>query len=225
LIPAAAYTEGLEGSFYTTDVDLSNAGAMAADYRFVWLPRGQDNREWTHSDFFTLGVGMGVRYGNVLEEVFGLELGAVGALAIESSSPDLLAMARIANHPGDGESGTYGQAMPALTAEDFIGSEERRRILFGTETDAMRTNIGCQNLTNDAVRVNLELFAADGSSLEVRSMTLWPWGNDQINRVFQDHLPTTGAVDVWTDTDWRAFFCYGSVLDNVTNDPTTVMPQ
>ena len=168
---------------------------------------------------------MGVRYGNVLEEVFGLELGAVGALAIESSSPDLLAMARIANHPGDGESGTYGQAMPALTAEDFIGSEERRRILFGTETDAMRTNIGCQNLTNDAVRVNLELFAADGSSLEVRSMTLWPWGNDQINRVFQDHLPTTGAVDVWTDTDWRAFFCYGSVLDNVTNDPTTVLPQ
>ena len=39
LVPAAGYGAGAEGSFYVTDLDLSNAGAVQADYRFSWLPR------------------------------------------------------------------------------------------------------------------------------------------------------------------------------------------
>lgn len=224
-IPAAAYTEGLEGSLYTTDVDLSNAGSMAADYRFFWLPRGEDNTEWIYSDFFTLGEGMCARYANVLEEVFGLEIGAVGALGIESSSPELLAAARIANHPDDGNAGTYGQAMPTVTEDGFIETGERKRILFGTESDSMRTNIGCQNMNSHMTIVRFELLAADGSSLGVDYLTLQPWGNEQINRVFGGHAPVTGAVDVWVHLDGRAYYCYGSVLDNVTNDPTTIPSQ
>ena len=34
---------------------------------------------------------------NVVHEVFGLEAGALGAIVIEASSPDLLAMSRIFN--------------------------------------------------------------------------------------------------------------------------------
>jgi len=30
---------------------------------------------------------------------------------------------------------------------------------------------------------------------------------------------------VWTTVANRIFYCYGSVLDNVTSDPTTVLPQ
>jgi hypothetical protein len=225
-IPAAAHTEGLEGSHYTTDMDVSNAGSTAADYRFVWFPRGEDNSEWIYSDFFTLGAGMSVRYSNVLEEVFGLGLGAVGGLGMESSSPELLAATRIANHAADGGAGTFGQAMPTVTEEIFIRGSERRRIVFGTETDAMRTNIGCQNLTGGIAALKIEPYAADGVSLGVETMVLRPWSNDQINRVFRGHQPMTGAVDVWTASgDGIAFFCYGSVLDNVTNDPMTVLPQ
>jgi predicted GH43/DUF377 family glycosyl hydrolase len=224
-IPAAAYTEGLEGSLYTTDVDVSNAGTTTAEYRFIWLPRGEHNGEWIYSEFFTLGAGMCVRYTNVLEEVFGLEMGAVGALGIESSGPELLAVARIANHATDGETGTFGQAMPAITQDEFIESGDRRRIMFGTESEAMRTNIGCQNMTTHTTILKFELLAADGSSLGFEYMSLQPWSNDQMNRIFREHAPITGAVDVWVPTDGRAFYCYGSVLDNVTNDPTTILPQ
>jgi hypothetical protein len=32
-------------------------------------------------------------------------------------------------------------------------------------------------------------------------------------------------VDVWTNTERATIYCYGSVLDNLTSDPTTVLPQ
>jgi hypothetical protein len=34
-----------------------------------------------------------------------------------------------------------------------------------------------------------------------------------------------GYVEVWTETVGGAFAAYGSVLDNVTSDPTTVNPK
>jgi len=225
IIPAAAYAAGAEGSFYETDVDLSNAGSADAEYVFEWLPRGERNSEPLESELFTLGVGKSVRYANVLAEVFDLEPDSFGALVIRSSSLDLLAMARIANIAQDGSGGTFGQSMPTVTIGDFIPRGEHRRILFGTENADMRFNVGCQNGSDTATRVNFELFAADGTLLGTESMILMPWSNDQINLIFDQYRPITGCVDFWTDIAGTQIYCYGSVLDNVTSDPTTVPPM
>jgi len=225
IIPAAAYAAGAEGSFYETDVDLSNAGATDAEYRFAWLPRGESNKEPLESELFTLGAGKSVRYANVLAEVFDLEADAFGALIIEASSRDLLAMARIANIVQDESGGTFGQSMPAVAIGDFIPSGERRRLLFGTENADMRFNVGCQNASEKATRVNFELFGADGSLLGTKSLILMPWSNDQINLIFDQYRPITGCVDFWTPIGGTQIYCYGSVLDNVTSDPTTVPPM
>jgi hypothetical protein len=166
-----------------------------------------------------------VRYENVLTSVFGLEPDSLGALAITASSPDLLAMSRTCNLPSAKAAGSYGQAMPAIPVDEFIPTGERRRILFGTEHADMRTNVGCQNGSGQTTTVNLELFDAAGTSLETMSLTLPPLGNKQINAIFEDYAPVTGAVDVWTNEPDRRFYCYGSVLDNVTSDPTTIPPQ
>ncbi len=225
IIPAAAYAAGAEGSFYETDVDISNAGATDAEYRFAWLPRGENNKEPLESELFTLGAGMSARYTNVLAEVFELEPGAFGALTVEASSEDLLAMARIANTPQEKTAGTFGQSMPTTAVGDFIPRGERRRLLFGTEHADMRYNVGCMNASNMGARVNFELFAADGRLLGTDSMILMPWSNDQINRIFDPYHPVTGCVDFWTDTAGTQIYCYGSALDNVTSDPTTVPPM
>ncbi len=225
IIPAAAYASGAEGSFYETDVDISNAGSRDAEYRFAWLPRGESNREPLESELFTLGAGMGVRYSNVLAEVFDLEPDAFGALTIEASSQDLLAMARIANTPLETTAGTFGQAMPTVAIGDFIPRGERRRLLFGTEHAEMRFNVGCMNASNTATRVNFELFAADGTLLGTESVILMPWSNDQLNRIFDPYHPVTGCVDFWADVAGTQIYCYGSMLDNVTSDPTTVPPM
>ena len=168
---------------------------------------------------------MSVRYSNLLSEVFGLEPNALGALTVLSSSPDLLAMSRTYNIPGDGSAGTFGQAIPAVAPGDFITTGERRRILFASENDDLRFNVGCQSGGDGTMVVNLELFDAEGTLLEQTMMILRAWGNDQLNRVFQDYQPVNGYVDVWTTQAGKSFHCYGSVLDNVTSDPTTVLPQ
>jgi len=56
-------------------------------------------------------------------------------------------------------------------------------------------------------------------------MDLGPYSNDQVNRVLADWAPVNGYVDVWADRDDALYSCYGSVLDNQTSDPTTVLPQ
>ena len=73
-------------------------------------------------------------------------------------------------------------------------------------------------------RQRWELFASDGSSLGTGSTTLPPWGNKQLNRVLEDFAPIEAAyAHVWTTTPGGAFTCYGSVLDNQTSDPTTIL--
>jgi predicted GH43/DUF377 family glycosyl hydrolase len=224
VIPAAAFAPGANGSFYETDLDLSNADSAAAEYRLWWLPRGQDNSEPLKSETFSLGAGMSVRYANVLAEVFGLEQGALGALAVESSSPHLLAMSRTFTRNAGDSAGTFGQSMPAVGPDEMIHEDERRRILFGTEHADMRTNVGCQSAAG-GVAVRMELFDMEGTSLATETLVLRPFGNDQVNRIFEDFAPITGYVEVWTPMSSGAFYCYGSVLDNETNDPTTIAPQ
>jgi hypothetical protein len=142
-----------------------------------------------------------------------------------STSPDLLAMSRTYNTPPGEAAGTYGQAIPAIRPEDFIHHGEKRRILFGSENADMRTNIGCQNGGTSTAAVFFELYSADGTSLGRPFVVLDPLGNEQLNRIFDGHNPVDGYVDVWTATPDRTFYCYGSVLDNITSDPTTILPQ
>ncbi len=224
-IPAAAVASGAEGAFYQTDVDLSNRGSQAAEYQLMWLPRGEDNGDPMTSETFSLGAGMSVRYANVLSEVFDLEPDSFGALALLSTSPDLLSMSRIYTTASGEPAGTYGQSMPAIEPDDFIMYGERKRILFGTENADMRTNVGCQSGIAGNSMVGYELFDMEGNSLDTGRLILHGWGNDQINRIFEDFAPVSGYVEVWTLLPTASFYCYGSVLDNVTSDPTTILPQ
>jgi len=225
IIPAAAYAAGAEGSFYETDLDLSNAGSSDAEYSFTWLPRGASNHDPVTSGLFTLGAGKSVRYANVLAEVFGLEPDAFGALRIDATSDDLRAIVRIANTPQEPDAGSFGQAMVAIAPGDCTGRNERRRLLFGTEDDDMRFNVGCLNASDMATRVKFELYGSDGTLLGTESMILLPWSNNQLDRIFEAYQPVTGYVDYWADLATGRVHCYGSLLDNVTSDPTTISPK
>jgi len=225
-IPAAALAAGLEGAFFQTDVDLNNVGALDITYELLWLPRGTNNSDPLRSDIFTLAPGAGVRYANILDEVFSLEPDQVGALAVEASGSELLAMSRTFNLPPAARGGTFGQDMPGLPRDRMVPAGERKRILFMSENDTYRANVGCQNGSQQTVRVLIELFNSEGESLEVRTMDLAPYSNNQVTRLFRDHAPiSAGYVDAWTTTPGASIACYGSVLDNETNDPTTVLPQ
>ena len=134
-------------------------------------------------------------------------------------------MSRTYNTPTEESSGTYGQAIPAIKPGEFIRHGERRRILFGSQSEDYRTNVGCVNDTYMLGAVEIELFDAAGISLERLRLRLEARGNDQLNALFSDYAPVNGYVEVWTVMPTGSFYCYGSVLDNVTSDPTTILPQ
>jgi hypothetical protein len=225
-IPAAALAAGLAGAFFETDVDLNNAGAASLTYRLLWLPRGADNSDPVQSQQFSLAAGASVRYANVLDSVFGLDPDQVGALAVEASSFELLAMSRTYNLPSAEAAGTFGQELPGIPDDRMIRSGVKKRIIFMNENADVRSNVGCVNGSDEAAVVSLQLFNAEGVALETKSMNLPPYSNNQITRVFRTHAPiSAGYVDVWATTPYASIYCYGSVLDNSTSDPTTVLPQ
>lgn len=226
-IPAAGLAAGDAGSFWGTDLDVNNPTEEPMTYHLWWLPRGEDNSDPVISDLFTLAAGEGRRHANVLSAVFGLnpDDAPFGALAIAADGTEVLAMARIFNQPDAGGGGTFGQSIPLVSVKEMIVANERRRILFMSENDDFRSNLGCQNGTATNLRVTIEPFDASGVSLGLTTMDLPPYSNSQINRILRDWAPIIGYVDVWSTTPEAKFFCYGSVLDSVSSDPTTVLPQ
>jgi hypothetical protein len=216
---------GAEGAFFQTDLEINNKGADEAQVIVQWLPRGQDNSEPMESEPIALAPGQSLRYENVLTELFGLEPDSVGALKLVADTDSVIGMSRTYNVPGAKIAGTFGQGLPAIPADQLIPSAQVERIIFMSENADSRANVGCVNGRDTQVRITLELHDGEGTLLEVRNMNLGPWSNNQINRIFGDYAPVNGYVDVSTQTEGAAFYCYGSVLDNLTSDPTTVLPQ
>ena len=116
--------------------------------------------------------------------------------------------------------------MAGIASADLIPANTKKRILFFTENDAYRSNIGILNGTGAPITIMWERFTSDGTMVDAASAQLPSWGNVQLNRVFAAEAPVAGGyIDVWTTTEDGAFAAYGSVLDNLTSDPTTVLPQ
>ena len=161
----------------------------------------------------------------MLEEVFGLNPDANGALAVLSDSGDLVINNRIYNLPSAKVAGTFGQWIPGVPNSEMIESGQVQRITFMSQNSDLRANLGCVNGKNENIRIFIDLFDDTGDFLETQTMDLGPWSNKQINKIFEDYAPINGYADVYVDEGGARFYCYGSVLDNQTSDPTTVVPQ
>ncbi|MGD8439288.1 MAG: DUF4397 domain-containing protein [Holophagae bacterium] len=224
-VPAVARADGVGDSFFVTDIDVNNAGDATATYKVLWLPRGEDNSEPAMSAEVTIEPGETTRWKDVLGTVFGVPDGtdALGAVAFLSDSQDLLFFSRTFNVSDEG---TFGQAIPGIPADELIPADTMKRILFFTETDEFRSNIGILNGTGEPMTIQWRRYTADGTMVDESMADLPAWGNVQLNQVFGAEAPVEGGyIDVWTETEGAAFAAYGSVLDNMTSDPTTVLPQ
>ncbi|PWB69825.1 MAG: hypothetical protein C3F15_14360 [Holophagae bacterium] len=224
-IPAAAVAAGAQGAFFQTDLEINNTGTEEAHAYLQWLPRGENNSNPVNSDLFSLQPGQSLRWENVLTELFGLGPDSVGALKLVASTDSVIGMSRTYNIPAGKAAGTFGQGLPAIRVADMIAGTQPRRITFLSEDADSRANVGCVNGSSAPVRINLGVFNSQGAHLATRTMDLAPYSNNQLNRVFRDYEPVNGYVDVWTDSEDALYYCYGSMLDNLTSDPTTILPQ
>ena len=89
----------------------------------------------------------------------------------------------------------------------------------------MRTNICCQNGSASPTEIHLYPKDAKGNILARLVLQLPPLGSAQVNRIFDKLGSVSGVVDVVPTEDSKPVYCFGSVIDNATSDPTIVLPR
>jgi len=150
---------------------------------------------------------------------------------------------------------TYGMVLPGVawynSADAAAVSGERdlsyQVLIGGRQDDTYRYNVGIFNTSDvqTSIRVNIQPFHADGSPFldsndkEVfRTLTMGPLGHIQYNGILETLFGIKDVSDVtlivsfqsWSSTAPPEkvvpnFTCYGTVIDNRSNDATTVLPS
>jgi len=218
-IPASANAEGVNQTRWRTDLQIKAPESQAAAFTIELLESGKDNSTPVAVEG-ALGAGESLRLGDVLGNAFGFT--GTSALRVTATGGRILATSRTYN---DDPGGTYGQTVPAVTADDgFAYGSEATLILLSRSPDpsaGFRTNIGFVNLVGAQIRMEIDLFAADGTELGTVTRNLKPFEHRQVNDAFHavgaDDVPDGYAV-VRTTSEGGLFVAYASVVDNGSGD-------
>jgi hypothetical protein len=222
-VPVAAHNPGLNQSQWRSDLGLLNAGSVTANVQIEFFSSGGVVSNTTY-------VPPGVQ--SVLTDVVA-QLGASGqgALEILSDQP-LKVTSRTYNQvPTDAScypNGTQGQDYPAVVGSSGLGVGQSAYLAGLAENASYRCNIGLVNTGTGSATVQVELY--DGSGTNLVSYTV-PLAAGQWAQETQPFLNKAGqtAIDRGyakiTVQSGSGVFGFASVIDNLTNDPTTVAMQ
>jgi hypothetical protein len=161
-----------------------------------------------------------------LRNVFGISNDG-GALHIATTAPTpLVATARTYNQTANG---TYGQFIPAVTANDAAALGTRPlQILQIEESDRYRTNVGFAEVTGNPATVEVTAIPSDSKVAASTQIQLTP--NQYIQ--FPQLLKSMGLsnnynarISVKVISGQGRVTAYASVIDMQTNDPTYVPAQ
>jgi hypothetical protein len=222
LLPSAAWIHGAGGAYWETKLTLVNPGTADGAVTLKFLPHDAA----ASPQEFTYPVRAGQTLSGVetnLEANFRDGWGSI--LMTSSSSSIFLQSETSAFFPGGG--GSVGQALGAFVPADFAGATPKTLAPI-REDAAFRTNLVLANATEVALVAHVVLFAADGTPIGTRDVDLPPLGVTQLNRVAAIlGAPTLdlGRISVSTLTPGGLVAAYASVIDNVTNDPRTLLPR
>ncbi len=213
-VPVASHAAGAHGSEWRTDLGILNTGGQAASFKLRFLTGGE---EWNSSETVAVGEQL------ILVDVVGL-LGAAGsgALAVEVG-PGVIVSSRTYNQS---PSGTFGQNLPGYETGDGLGDGSSAYLPQLTENPSYRTNILLTNTGTAPAVANVHLYDGAGTELASYVTDLEPGEQSQRNRPFfslagQPDLASGYAI-VHVTVGSGVVAC-ASVVDNLTNDPTTIL--
>ena len=211
-------------SQWVTSVWIFNPSAQAATVEMAFLERNKDNSSPV-TRTVTVPAGETLAFPDVMGSPFGLN-GLFGAIRFVASVP-VAVTGRIfdSNVTTAKGKGSAGQFFAGVNALDSLGTGESSDVI-GLDQDAggaYRSNAGFVEVTGHAVTVLAERLAADGTALGSKSYSVLPFEARQFN---------LDELGVAAGTNQRARFtvsggsgriiAFGSCIDNVTGDPSTV---
>ncbi len=169
---------------------------------------------------------------SILTDVVG-QLGGTGSGALEVLSDQPLKLTarsynQVAADAGCYPGGTQGQDYPAVAAGGGLGAGQSAYLAGLVENASYRSNIGLVNVGPDATVVLVELLDGIGAKLADYTVSLpaGQWAQETqpyLNKARQTGMDR-GYARV-TVQSGSGVFAFASVIDNLTNDPTTVAMQ
>ncbi|HVM66398.1 MAG TPA: hypothetical protein VMU14_16130, partial [Acidimicrobiales bacterium] len=219
-VPAASHNGGLNHSQWRSDLGLLNAGVATANVRITFHGTGGDVTKTTQ-------VPPGVQ--SLLTDVVG-QLGGSGSGALEvSSDQPLAATARSYNLVSSSAScyadGTQGQDYPAVVTGDGLTASQSGVLSGLVENASYRCNVGLVNTGATRATVLVELFDGSGTKLAEYPVLLNPGDWKQETRPFLNKAGQTAMDRGYAKVTVQAgsgVFAFASLIDDITNDPTTV---
>jgi hypothetical protein len=220
---------GVGGDMWVTSVVIYNPDTTEiASVDVMFLERNADNSNPLTTTLL-LNPGQQVVYPDFFAEVLGVDQG-FGALHVVSNFP-VVAGSRIFNNNvvTDDGVGTAGQWMNGVPYE--VSRSYDNDLIGLKENNDYRTNIAVVEVTGRSCTFTFELYL-DDALVDGRRIAILPYEAKQwnIDSLFSSYFPTDADVrihvlqnEVYVDNDLNGHvLVLGSVVDNITGDPTTV---
>ncbi|HVN75460.1 MAG TPA: PKD domain-containing protein [Thermoanaerobaculaceae bacterium] len=222
-VPVASHTSGLNGSQWRSSLSLLNPGPGAANVQVVFVGSGGNLSK-------TVSVAAGTQ--SILTDVVG-QLGGSGSGALEvTSSRALYVTAHTYNQVSSTAtcyaSGTQGQDYPAVASSGGLGTGQTAYLAGLTENASYHTNIGIVNAGSTNASVLVKLYNGAGTYLAEYTVPLAPGAWAQATQPFKTEAGQAAMASGYatvTVQSGTGVFAFASVIDNITNDPTTVATQ
>jgi hypothetical protein len=212
-IPAVAHADGVGDSTWRSDVGLLNRSSRTNTVRLRYHQKnGAIDRE------FELAAGES----QTVSDVVGT-FDRTGSAPLQVFSADALTVtSRTYNQSPEG---TFGQSQDGVTATGGLESGESAALMQLREDTAARSNIGIHNQWRRAATVEIELYDGDGSLVTAHTREIPAQQTVQLNRPFRKlggRTDIESGYAVVTVLSGQDVYVYGSVIDNLTGDPTAI---
>jgi 5-hydroxyisourate hydrolase-like protein (transthyretin family) len=214
-VPGAANVSGLGGTYFQTDVWVTNPSASAIVFVVTYLPGGQDN-SGRQGVSLSLGPHSQVAIANILDNLF--RTTGAGALKLDSDA-SFLATSRTYNSAAS--AGTFGVGIAGRP----LASSVSRGIILGLSSNvSYRSNVAVMNPQPVPVTVTFQLYRADGTALGQGTQRLAPFDWFQASTIFGflGVVSTEDNAYVTVSSPDGSFFSYGSVVDQRSGDGTVI---
>jgi hypothetical protein len=226
VIPGIAELPG-ENNFHS-DIRVYNGGERDAQATFTYYPF--NGLPPVSGGTRTIAAGQVLAIDNVLREMFN-HSGTGGQIVITTTNrSSLVATARTYTNVVNG--GTYGQFIPGVTSDEGIGRGDRAlEVLQLEESQQFRTNLGLAELTGNPVDLRISVHFPDTKVTASTVVSLAANEFRQYNKILEYFFTNPGdqtfnaRVSVEVIAGNGRVTAYGSVIDNVSKDPTYVPAQ
>ena len=214
-VPVASHVAGKNGSQWRSDLGLLNLNGAAANVRLTAHVGGQ-----LASQTFAVGAGLQ----SVLVDVLSL-LGTGGSGAVEVSSD--LPVRVTSRTYNQSAAGTFGQDYAAAAAGQGLGAGDVAWLGQLAENAAYRTNIGVTDTGDGPASVAVDLYDGAGNHLGSYPVDLLPGEWQQQTQPFFNvggQIRMDRGYAKLTVISGSGVVASASLIDNTTNDPTTLNP-